>query len=217
MANNYESTVMLDSYEVSVWNDVYDNTTHRFTEEKIAVIGSNTMTTQFRVLDPTLTENTNGTKTLTFSIYYRYIDHLDGIEKINPFIKLLIVERKIKLHWKDEWYDFIIKQRVESSDKHSFIYTCESLAANELTKTGIIQNLIQNYPIIQIRFGIQRKQYQRVQIGVLPKMVVRILEKPLLRQVIKLHLLLQLIQVHIFYYFIILFSLPKMLLIILLM
>ena len=136
MANNYESTVMLDSYEVSVWNDVYDNTTHRFTEEKIAVIGSNTMTTQFRVLDPTLTENTNGTKTLTFSIYYRYIDHLDGIEKINPFIKLLIVERKIKLHWKDEWYDFIIKQRVESSDKHSFIYTCESLAANELTKTG---------------------------------------------------------------------------------
>lgn len=136
MPNNYESTVVRDNYEVSIWNDVYDTSAKRFTEEKIAVIGSNTMTAQTRILDPTLTENTNGTKTLTFNIYYRYIDHLDGIEKINPFIKLLIVERKIKLHWKDEWYDFIIKNRVEASEKHSFIYTCESLAANELTKTG---------------------------------------------------------------------------------
>lgn len=136
MANNYESAVLHDSYEVSIWNDVYNTSAKRFTEEKIAVIGSNTMTSQTRIIDPTLTENTNGTKTLTFSIYYRYIDYMDGVEKINPFIKLLIVERKIKLHWKDEWYDFIIKNRVESSDKHSFIYSCESLAANELTKTG---------------------------------------------------------------------------------
>ena len=109
---------------------------HRFTEEKVAVIGSDTMTAQTRAIDPVLTENINGTKTLTFSIYYRYIDNFDGIEKINPFIKLLIAERKIKLHWKNEWYDFIIKNKVESSDKHSFYYTCESLAANELTKTG---------------------------------------------------------------------------------
>lgn len=136
MANNYEQLVVKDNYEVSIWDDVYDTSNKRFTEEKIAVIGSNTMTAQTRIIDPTLTENTNGTKTLTFSIYYRYIDSYEGIEKINPFIKLLLVERKIKLHWKGEWYDFIIKQRVESSDKHSFIYTCESLAANELTKTG---------------------------------------------------------------------------------
>lgn len=136
MAYNYESLVVKDNYEVSIWEDVYDTQHQRFTEKKIAVIGSNTMTAQTRILDPTLTENINGTKTLTFNIYYRYIDNYDGEEKINPFIKLLLVERKIKLYWKGDWYDFIIKQRVESSDKHSFIYTCESLAANELTKTG---------------------------------------------------------------------------------
>ena len=109
MANNYEQLVVKDNYEVSIWDDVYDSSAKRFTEEKIAVIGSNTMTAQTRIIDPTLTENTNGTKTLTFSIYYRYIDSYEGVEKVNPFIKLLLVERKIKLHWKNEWYDFIIK------------------------------------------------------------------------------------------------------------
>jgi hypothetical protein len=109
MPYNYESAVLHDNYEVSIWDDVYDQSLQRFTEQKVAVIGSNTMTAQTRVIDPTLIENINGTKTLTFSIYYRYIDNYDGTEKINPFIKLLIVERKIKLHWKGEWYDFIIK------------------------------------------------------------------------------------------------------------
>lgn len=136
MADAYEDKVIFGPYEISIWDDIYDTDMHRFTEEKVAVIGSDTMTAQTRAIDPVLIENINGTKTLTFSIYYRYIDNFDGIEKINPFIKLLIAERKIKLHWKNEWYDFIIKNKVESSDKHSFYYTCESLAANELTKTG---------------------------------------------------------------------------------
>lgn len=132
----YESKVIHDQYEISIWDDIWNSTLNRFAEEKIGIIGSDTMTAPHRAIDPTLTQNTNGTETLTFSIYYRYIDPFDGKDAINPFIKLLINERKLKLHWKDKWYDFIIKNKVESSDGKSFQYTCESLAANELTKTG---------------------------------------------------------------------------------
>jgi len=34
----------MNKYEISIWNDVYNSTLERFEEEKVAVIGSNSMT-----------------------------------------------------------------------------------------------------------------------------------------------------------------------------
>lgn len=107
-----------------------------FKEEKIAVIGSYTMDAPIRTFEPVLTEDLNGSKTLTFQVYSKYWDEGEEVFKKNPFVKYLCNERKIKLYYNDEWLDFIIKQVQENSDSSVFTYTCKDLFVNELGKTG---------------------------------------------------------------------------------
>lgn len=54
----------------------------------------------------------------------------------NPFLNLLVNERKIKCFWKGEWYDFIIKNCREDSNGKSITYTCTDVFINELSKNG---------------------------------------------------------------------------------
>ena len=100
---------MKSKYEISIWSDVYDSDLNRFIEEKIIVIGSDTMTSESRAREPKLVNNINGTNNFTFNLYYRYIDTRTGEEVQNPYVPLLVNERKIKVFWKDEWYDFLVK------------------------------------------------------------------------------------------------------------
>lgn len=123
-------------YEISVWDDVYDSNSNRFIEEKIAVIGSNLMTSQNRALEPNLKSNVNGTNIFSFYMYYDYIDNKTGERIKNPFIKLLSNERKVKVYWENKWYDLIVKSVVEDTSKHTFNYTCEDLYLTELSRNG---------------------------------------------------------------------------------
>ena len=126
-----------DKYEVSIWEDYLANPTDSYySEKKIATIGSNAMTAQWRAISPRLVENINGTNTFTFKMYYTYIDTETGERVQNPFTKLLVNERKIKVYWKNKWYDFIIKAVDENSGDKSITYTCKDLYINELSKTG---------------------------------------------------------------------------------
>ena len=52
---------MKSKYEISIWSDVYDSDLNRFIEEKIIVIGSDTMTSESRAREPKLVNNINGT------------------------------------------------------------------------------------------------------------------------------------------------------------
>ena len=131
-------------YKITLWEDkpryIYNQqneVTNQWLEEVcIATIGSNTMDTPIRAFNPILTEDLNGSKTFTFQIYYRYWDDEDEEFKINPFTNLLVNERKVKLFYNDEWYDFVIKQVQENSETYVFTYTCKDLFVNELGKTG---------------------------------------------------------------------------------
>lgn len=111
-------------------------------EKKIGIIGSNSMTAQHRALNGKLVENVNGSRTLTFSMYYKYYDNETGERVENPFTKLLTNERKVKLRLGNpgdadvEWYDFVIKDIQENSESMMFSYTCTDLFINELSKTG---------------------------------------------------------------------------------
>ena len=87
-------------------------------------------------MQPILTRNVNGNVTLTFKIYSKYFDTDEGEYVENPFIKLLMVERVLKLKYKDKWYDLVIKNRQESSDQKTYSYTAKSLHINELSKSG---------------------------------------------------------------------------------
>ena len=108
------SEKLIKPYEISVW------------EEKLIQKG-----------DPVFNKKTNGEKTLSFSLKYKYFDpYSENEEVINPFASLLVNERKIKLHYDDEWYEFIIKDHSESSEDFTWSYTCTDAFVYELSKTG---------------------------------------------------------------------------------
>ena len=135
-----------DKYEISIWEDYIVEESgakgeenyipEHYEEQKIAIIGSDSMTSQIRAVEPRLVNDVNGTNTLTFKLYYTYIDNETGEKRKNPFLNLLVNERKIKCYWKNNWYDFVIKNIQEDSGGKSITYTCKDLFVNELSKTG---------------------------------------------------------------------------------
>ena len=144
-------------YEISIWEDVviyvgtdsnnqeiessnlFDLATveyQYYSERKLAVIGSSTMTSPARTTNNVFKRNINGVETLTFDMYYQYEDIDEGQIVHNPLINLVIDERKVKLYYDNKWYDFIVKKDDEKGRDYKYSYTCTGLAANELGKTG---------------------------------------------------------------------------------
>ena len=110
-------------------------------EYKICVIGTDTLNSNFRVVEPRFVENINGTHTLTFKMYYV----ING--ELSPYTEYLFNEQRIKLKWKNKWYDLVIKNVSKDSSDKSYTYTCKDLYENELSKTGynlIFDNELQN-------------------------------------------------------------------------
>ena len=122
------------AYEISIWNDVWEK--EGFTEKKIMVIGSNKMKSQNKVFDPIFTTNVNGQKSLSFSIYTKYVDNITGEWVDNPFVQHLFNERKIKLEYKGKIHDFIIKNVVEDSENYVNKYELKDALVQELSKNG---------------------------------------------------------------------------------
>ena len=130
---------LIKPYEISVWEEklIQKGDNCELVENKLATIGSNTMTGLNKVYDPVFNKKTNGEKTLSFSLKYKYFDpYSENEEVINPFASLLVNERKIKLHYDDEWYEFIIKDHSESSEDFTWSYTCTDAFVYELSKIG---------------------------------------------------------------------------------
>ena len=95
-------------YELSVWRDIPIagtlETDGYFTDEKVAIIGSDSMDSPLKAYDVSLKELTNGDCTLTFSMLYDY--EKDGERVNNPLFELLKNEIKLKLR-RGEEYGFI--------------------------------------------------------------------------------------------------------------
>ena len=111
-----------------------------YKERKIAIIGSDTMDTPVRAINSKLVSNINGSNTLTFSMYSKYWDEEAEQFFDNPFLKLLVNERKIKVRYgaigNCKWYDLIIKNVHENSETKTFTYTAKDQFINELSKSG---------------------------------------------------------------------------------
>lgn len=117
-------------YEISIWEQVENK------EVKIGIIGSNEMGSPGRAQKPTLTRNTNGTKKLEFYLFFEYVDEIEGTIRRNPYCQLLSNGRKIKLKWKNRWYEFIITNIVEDSDNRKISYTAQDAYITELSRRG---------------------------------------------------------------------------------
>lgn len=141
-------SVLKKDYEISIWQDleitqvVDEESFNFFDEKKYLVIGSSKMSFRGKAKDPILKENLNGTKTLTFSLPFKYFDEDSGSFIENYLVKELNNETKIKLKKEDKWYTFIIKNIEESRSKRevSYSYTCQDLFINELSKIGWEKN-----------------------------------------------------------------------------
>jgi hypothetical protein len=146
-------SILKKPYEISVWDDIWDDTNKKFVERRLCVIGTHTMTSLNRALEPTLTRNVNGSKKFSFKMYKQYADPKTGETINNPFIQYLVSERKVKLKYGttiitemidgqqterevDRWYDFIIKSVNEPSESHLYSYELEDAQVQELSKNG---------------------------------------------------------------------------------
>jgi hypothetical protein len=140
-------SILRKPYEISIWDDIWDVGQQKFVESRYAVIGSNTMESQNRVLEPSLTRNVNGTKKLTFKMCKRYKDNITGETIANPFVEQLVSERKVKLNYDGDWYDFIVKNVQEDSSNYIYTYQLEDALVNELSKNGfevVLDDTLQN-------------------------------------------------------------------------
>lgn len=143
----------LDTFEGKLEDKQYETYVKIFQyykERKLCIIGSDTMTSPSRAIQSKLVSSTNGSNTLTFSMYYKYYDEEEDEIVVNPYNKLLTNERKIKLRYgppvdsdipdseapDTKWYDFVIKDVQENSENNTFTYTCKDLYINELSKSG---------------------------------------------------------------------------------
>lgn len=128
-------SLLIGEYEISVFDDELDSQGNLI-EKRKAVIGSNKMLGQGRAIQPTLVRSINGQNKFSFKMYRYYTDNLTGEKIENPYISLLVSERKVKLHYKDKWYDFIIKNIVENNRDYLYTYSLEDANVQELSKNG---------------------------------------------------------------------------------
>lgn len=146
--------IFIDKYEESLPSEFYGKVlTQYYQEKKICVIGSDIMDSPIRATQGKIVSNINGTVTFTFNMYSYYWD--EEIEDFvpNPFIELLVNERKIKVRYGEygandtKWYDLVIKNVSKNSETKTNTYTAKSLFVNELSKSGfniILDNKLEN-------------------------------------------------------------------------
>jgi hypothetical protein len=107
-----------------------------YEETQGIIIGAHDMDSVYAAVNPILKKNVNGSVDLTFGLYYKVYDP-DALEFcINPFTQLLMNEAKVKLHFRDKWYDLVVKSCVEESTNFMYNYTCKDIYINELNKNG---------------------------------------------------------------------------------
>jgi hypothetical protein len=56
-------------------------------------------------------------------MYYDYIDTITGEKTHNTFVDYITNESKIKLCYDGEWFDFLVKNKVEDSKTSTYTYT----------------------------------------------------------------------------------------------
>lgn len=91
-----------------------------------------------KAINIVLKRELKGTNTLTFDMVDGYFDSLNGEYVENEFINELFPERKIKLYYQDQWFEFFIKKINEKKILKNYIksYTCTDAFIDELSRNG---------------------------------------------------------------------------------
>ena len=124
-------------YEVSIWEkELKGNNT--INETKLQVIGAHDMTHLGRATNIHFRKLLNGTHVLTFQMPIRFFNSEVGDYVQNELIENLFNEQKIKLKFKNQWYEMDVKSISEKKNFKSVMkdFTCSDGFIDELSRTG---------------------------------------------------------------------------------
>ena len=124
-------------YELSIWEkELVDGNT--INETKLQVIGAHDMTHLGRATNVHFKKLLNGTHVLTFQMPIRFFNSEVGDYVQNELIENLFNEQKIKLKFKNQWYEMVVKSINEKKNFKSVMkdFTCSDGFIDELSRTG---------------------------------------------------------------------------------
>lgn len=124
-------------YELSVWSE--NLSIDGIKEEKMgAIIGAHDMGFLGKATNVVLKTEIKGTATLTFDMPSKFFDSTIGDYIHNELTDIIKNESKIKLNYKNKWYEFYVKKIVENKKFKAimYTYTCQDSFIDELSRTG---------------------------------------------------------------------------------
>lgn len=129
-------SILKKEYELSVWNEELIDGIKK--ESRGTTIGASGMTHLGRATTPKLVRSVKGTNTLTFQMPTKYFDSEKGDYVKNELLEDLYNERKLKLYYDGDWYEFYIKSIQEDKQFKSIMktITCTDSFIDELSRTG---------------------------------------------------------------------------------
>ncbi len=124
------------NYELSIWNQKLVNGQEQ--DFKQQIIGAHDMSHLGRATKVHFKKLLNGTHVVTFSMPTKYFDSEKGKYVQNELIQNLFNEQKIKLFFKEQWYEFNIKTITENKNYKSIMkdFVCSDGFIDELSRTG---------------------------------------------------------------------------------
>lgn len=124
-------------YELSVWVEKLNGSNSKI-EEKGVIIGAHDMSYPGKATNIVLKREIKGTNTLTFQLPDRYFDSLKGDYVRNEFADLIAPETKLKLFYKDRWFEFFVKKVEDKKQFKSYMksFTCSDAFIDELSRNG---------------------------------------------------------------------------------
>lgn len=129
-------SILKKEYELSVWNEELIDGIKK--ESRGTTIGASGMTHLGRATTPKLVRSVKGTNTLTFQMPTKYFDSEKRDYVKNELLEDLYNERKLKLYYDGDWYEFYVKSIQEDKQFKSIMktITCTDSFIDELSRTG---------------------------------------------------------------------------------
>lgn len=123
-------------YELSVWQEKMVDGKQK--EYMSAIIGAHDMSFLGKATSPVLVRHINGTSSLSFSMPSKYFDSQLGEYVHNNLVDLIKSESKIKLFYKEKWYEFLVKKITENKKFKAIMYnySCQDSFIDELSRNG---------------------------------------------------------------------------------
>ena len=129
--------ILKKEYELSVWDETLGEKGQK-EEVKRAIIGAHDMSYDGRATALKLSRKINGTNVLTFQMPSKYFNSELGEYIHNEFCDYIFNERKLKLKYDGEWFEFYVKNISENKQFKSIMYQyqCEDAFIDELSRNG---------------------------------------------------------------------------------